>query len=270
MVYSDRDLPADAQVELAYLYWSAWWKKNDADTEVTFQVNAGEVNTVTASRWSILPNKPGTYAYSSFADVTSLVGEISQGGDGSSYIITVGDVSGRTDDDWSYAGWSLVIIYSSPSEEAHQLYLYDDFLYADQYTTHNLTIEGFLAPADSTGRLTSFTGEGDEVWGGQNQGPDDIDYVKVNGYYLSDAVNPWDNVWNGKSSGLGGGFIDGVDIETFDVSSYISPGDTSATVELGTGVDIWNLVYIILSFRSDISTSWHPYPVRIIAVNYNV
>jgi hypothetical protein len=73
---------------------------------------------------------------------------------------------------------------------------------------------------------------------------------------------------NGKSSGLGGGLIDGVDIDTFDVSDYILPGDTSAWVELSTGIDSWNLCYIMLSFRSEVAEDWQPRSVGIVTVDY--
>ena len=262
-VFDESELPADAQIELAYLFWSAWWEDEDADTEVTLQVNGGDVNEVDAGKWWILPNKPGSYAYSGKADVTSLLSEISAGGDGSSYTITVGGVDAVTDDDWSYAGWSLVLIYSSPSESAHQVYLYDDLLYAGEYTSHTIAIEGFQAPdewEDSTGRLTYFVGEGDDGYIG--------DSVEVNGSYLSDVVNPWYNVMNGQSSGLGGELIDGVDIDTFDVSAYILAGDTSAEIELSTGIDSWNLGYIILSFRSEVAEDWQPRALGIVSYNY--
>ena len=177
---------------------------------------------------------------------------------------TVGDVEADPGDEgestigqWAYAGWSLVIMYSSPSEEAHQLYLYDNFLYADHYTTHTFTVTGFLAPADSEGTLTCFVGEGDEHYDG--------DYIKFNDSYLSDAVNPWDNVWNGQSSGLGGLDIDGVDIDTFDVASYVDEGDTSAVVGMGTPNEIWNVVYLFLSFRTDMVPGSGHSPVGIIS-----
>ncbi|MFC1894210.1 hypothetical protein ACFLYR_09415, partial [Chloroflexota bacterium] len=162
--------------------------------------------------------------------------------------------------EWAYAGWSLIIIYSSPSEEAHQLFLYDDFLYAGQYTTHTFTVTGFLAPSDSDGTLTCFVGEGDEHY--------DDDYIKFNDNYLSDAVNPWDNVWNSQSSGLGGLEIDGVDIDTFDVESYIDEGDTSAVIELGTDIEIWNVVYLFLSFRTEDVPQSGQRPVGIISYGY--
>ena len=43
-----------------------------------------------------------------------------------------------------------------------------------------------------------------------------------------------------------------MDIDTFDVSSpIINPGDTSAEVSLTTATDAWNLIYIVLGFRSE-------------------
>jgi len=152
--------------------------------------------------------------------------------------------------EWAYAGWSLIIIYSSPQTKGHQLYLYDDFRYCDNDQTLTFPISGFLAPDEiKTGgtyaaKLTCFVGEGDNVYSG--------DYIKVNNSAkLSDGFDP-NNVWNSKSVGL---TASGVDVDTFTVNyPTINPGDTSATVVTGTQTDSWNLVYIILSFRSTITT----------------
>ena len=35
----------------------------------------------------------------------------------------------------------------------------------------------------------------------------------------------------------------------------LSPGDVSAQVDMYTPQDVWNLVYIVLSFRSEVSQS---------------
>lgn len=287
------DIPSDAEVAWAYLYWSAWrkrerhhrvWGEMKADTQVSFKVNDRQVyfdelgepvqgyQDISASKWWLLENRFPAYSYSCFKDVTDLVKLIGPTGNGK---YTVGGVDGLTDDEWSYAGWSLVIIYSSPSEKAHQLYLYDDFLYADNDTSHTFTIEGFEAPEDAEATLTCFVGEGDECYGNHqydsySDAPwGDADWIKFNDNYLFDEDNPIYNIWNGKSSGLSGEFIDGVDIDTFDVSSpIISEGDTSAEVVLGTGVDSWNLVYIILSFGSDVPAGLKPNTVGSITYTY--
>ena len=204
--------------------------------EVTYQP---PFQGMTADRWWLLDNSAPDYSYSCFKDVTEAIRLVTTIGNAN---YTAIGVTGSTGSEWSYAGWSLVIIYFSPSEDARQLYLYDGFLYAGSWSSHTFTISGFKAPPEAEAKLTCFVGEGDECYTG--------DYIKFNGYYLYDAVNPQTNVWNGKSSGLDGLFIDGVDIDTFEVSSpIIQSGDSSAEIYLRTRTDCWNLCYLMLSFR---------------------
>jgi Tfp pilus assembly protein PilX len=154
---------------------------------------------------------------------------------------TVGSIEADILSECSYAGWSLILIYSSQSEEAHQFYLYDTFLYADTDTAHAFAVTSFLAPSEASdieATVTYFVGEGDESKVG--------DYARFNGTPLDATDNPSDNVMNSYSTVV----ADGIDIDTFDVKDYVSAGDTSAVVELGTGDDIWNLVYLLLSFRT--------------------
>ena len=150
--------------------------------------------------------------------------------------------------EWAYAAWSVIIIYTSPATKGHQLYVYDTFRYA-QNTTLNFTISGFLAPdlaETNSSKLTCFVGEGDVIYTG--------DSIAVNGTTLpGDADNPSTNVWNSQSR-IEGNLIQGVDIDTFDISSEVSPGDNAATIALHTDTDAWNLVYMILSFRSKLTT----------------
>lgn len=157
-------------------------------------------------------------------------------------------------DEWSHAGWSVVIIYSSPSTLGHHLYLFDEFKHCVQYGTLVFNIRGFLAPHDvasdpQAARITVFVGEGDQHYSG--------DSFRVNGVSLSDQYNPANNVWNGVSNVLGQAATthEGIDIDTFIAGggSIIKPGDTQAEIRLPTNIDVWNLVYIILSFRSEIT-----------------
>ena len=296
------DIPEGAAVELAYLYWSAWRRypvditdyseaqlANLADEidEALFgtkQPDETWVNQwVTSGRTQILSNDHG-WSFSCRADITDLVTGLDD--PNAKYkvkrIAGVDDRNGKwygdyegyywsTDDEWSYAGWSVVIVYSHPDEDAHQLYLYDDFLYMDMYDTIALQdIEGFivpeLEPGDEGARLTMFVGEGDDAY--------NDDYLQFEGHYLPhdddpyDGVNPQNDVWNGMSSGLAGEFIDGVDIDTFDATPYITQGQTEAQVMLGTWVDSWNLVYSILSFRTEPGTNPTTLPVNILTYIY--
>lgn len=169
------------------------------------------------------------------------------------YPLSITLPAGQRGSDWAYAGWSIVIIYSSPVTKGHMLYIYDTFRFTGNNETQIFNIIGFLAPQDvitdpNAARLTCFVGEGD---GGPSYCGDSLIF---NDEYLWDDVNPQDNVWNSISNILPGGTIDGIDIDTFSVQyPYIKPGDTEAEVQMPTSFDSWNLVYIVLSFRSEIT-----------------
>ncbi|NQT74131.1 MAG: hypothetical protein HQ553_15415 [Chloroflexi bacterium] len=246
----------------------------ESDESVIFEINNEQVyldaagdpqkgaQEITASAESCLLNEQG-YSYACFLDVTKLVQAYSNVGDGTNHTgngtYTVGGVDGDTGNSWSYAGWSLVIVYASAETEGHQLFIYDEFVYAAESSNVDFdndgadggTITGFLVPDQIPGeidaaKLTCFVGEGDDCWNG--------DSLELNGTALSNADSPVNNVWNSQSPGLA---ADGVDIDTFDVtwaSGLITAGDSSAQLDLDTGVDSWNLVYIILSVRSEVVT----------------
>jgi len=169
----------------------------------------------------------------------------------------LGDNSGS---EWAYAAWSVVVIYTSPETTGHQLYMYDTFRYWDNYGDDYITISDFLAPANvatdpNAVRLTCFVAEGDACYTGDNIYLGDSLPVslltKLNTGGTGTALEN-NNVWNSKSNT--GESADGVDIDTFSVTyPVIKPGDSTAYVRLQTGVDSWNLVYMILSFRSDVT-----------------
>jgi hypothetical protein len=280
-----------------------------ADTEVRFEIDGDQVyladdeygnptvptegsQSIYANNWTALENEgSGGYSYSCKADVTALVQEFTEQGNAT---YTVGDVHGDIGSQWSYAGWSLIIIYSSPETQRHQLYLFDDFLYIAPNTDGlSFPISGFLVPDPIPGEqtaatITCFVGDGDDYYSGDfiaiNAPPELLGYQIPNSYKLWDGITlpaspSWplprmsntsgspNNVWNGRSEGLGGSFIDGVDIDTFDVpwgdplsSGLLKPGDSSAEIVLNyadpnpTYAELINFIYIIISFRSSTVT----------------
>ena len=249
------------------------------DTSVVFEIDGQQVYLdtdgtpkkgalpLTASRFQVLPNASGIngFSYAAYRDVTQLVRTfsakapdpaINHPGNGT---YAVGDVAGNTGTELSYAGWSLIIIYASESTLGHQLYLFDKFIYASGDTNIDFDndgqpgghISGFVVPNQIAGelnaaKLTVFVGEGDQCYSG--------DSLRFNDVALSNAQSPADNVWNGRSPGL---TADGVDIDTFDItwaSGLLQPGDTSAQIDIPTEVDNWNIIYMVLSFRSESTT----------------
>ncbi len=262
------------------------------DTSVAFKIDGNQVffsdngtpqqgaQELIASSSQVMTNylgsdDPSGFSYVCFKDVTALVKAFSVKAPDPAVnhpgnaIYTVGGVAGdpaiegETEYQLAYAGWSLVIVYSSGETKGHALYLYDTFIHSDGGGTNvdfdndgqpGGTISGFIVPEPIEGevdaaKLTVFVGEGDVKYTG--------DYLSFNGSKLWDGTNTTgnsqsnpNNVWNSKSLGM---TADGVDIDTFQVtwaSGLLQQGDTSSQIDVPTPIDEWNLVYIILSFRS--------------------
>ncbi len=249
-------------------------KIDTGDTDAIFKINGVQVyldeqgdpqtgsGQIEAAAWEVLENQPGEYSYACHQDVTELIQAYSNLGDSQNHtgngLYTVGDVDADTGQHWSYAGWSLIVIYASPATAGHQLYLYDNFAWAKENQNLDFdndgepggSISGFIVPDQITGEvnaatLTCFVAEGDDWLNG--------DRLIFKGTALSDGFGTGD-VWNSKSIGMS---EDGMDIDTFNVtwaSGLLEPGDTTAQLDLPTGTDNWNLIYIILSFRSKTTT----------------
>ena len=136
-------------------------------------------------------------------------------------------------------------------------------------------ISGFLVPQKITGetnaaRITCFVGEGDVANTGDFIAfnapsskwsyPDDL--TITNTYKLWDGItctnnssSSPNNVWNSQSLGISA--LGGVDIDTFYVtwaSNLLKTGYTSAHINLPSPGDGITLSYIILSFRSTVTT----------------
>ncbi len=173
----------------------------------------------------------------------------------------VNPLSDAADNEWANASWSVITIYSSPETLAHQMYLFDTFRYWNSNNDVTFTLEGFLAPAsvaveDEAVKITYYVGEGDSWYGNG-------DNLYVNGTQLNpnfitpSTCAPTNNAMN--SAGNSGGVTgyppdDGIDLDTYIIDGsdgIIEPADSSATVRLTTGTDIWNMVYMVVSFRSD-------------------
>jgi hypothetical protein len=285
-------VPSDAQIAKAYLYWTAWWTTDGADTEAILEVDGtpvGAGGTVDADRYYVLPTSGSNgYQYACFADVTDEVTAITA--DVNNTTFTVGEVDAvpateggdaSLQNQAANAGWSMIIIYSSAFEDAHQIYLYDQlaYLWAPSGTHAEFTIVGFEAPpsGSSDAKLAIFAAEGDDWddWTYDDhirfQGQQDTAYCYLGDPFPSDP-NPWDDVFNGVSTAPGftpsplwgqpSGGIAGVDIDIYtedkdgiSLSDHVAPGDTSAKIRIeteggGSGCDGIMLTYVVFSVRS--------------------
>ncbi len=135
------------------------------DNSITFKINDVQYSLsadgtpqaggeLTASKSSVIVNSSG-YSYACYRKVTALVQKYPEDGKPhhtGNYKYTVGGVQATTNNEISYAGWSIIIVYSSPDTAGHYLYLRDIFSYTSGHQDldfDNDGIGGEMLPASS-------------------------------------------------------------------------------------------------------------------------
>jgi uncharacterized repeat protein (TIGR01451 family) len=226
-------IPAGSTISAAYLYWAG--SGATIDSNVTFNGTA-----VTADRtFTASTVVAGTtyYFFSGFKDVTSMVA-----GNGN---YTFADLTVATGAPYCgvqavLSGAALIVIYSNPAEDFRVINSWDGFqiFYNSSIT---LTPTNFMIPTSPiNGKHLVVTWEGDpDISGGEN--------INFNGTNLSDALNTAGSLWNSTINTIPTSASYGVDIDVFDVSSYLTAGATSATAIYSTGGDLVILTTQVMS-----------------------
>ncbi len=246
-----RDVPFDGELEAAYLFWSGS-VEGQPDRQVTLTAADGAALAVDADRCVEVDELGGFY--NCRADVTPLLAE-HPGDDRWNGTYTVGDVEASVglvrrngscrnpNCQAKYAGWSLVLVYRAPrSGTLRDVFLHDGFRYLnedDEPGIDQFDIGGFDFPEGGQATLAFFGLEGDSFLGVPPQDTDPIqpcatcfDFLEFAGTRLEDALNPAGNVFNSSSPG---GFTLGLDLDRFDVSDLLAPGQGQARIRVGSG-----------------------------------
>lgn len=240
-------IPAGTTIRNAYLYWGG--SGGTADTSVVFNGSAvTATRTFAATYTGVSPSLP---YFGAFANVTSLV---SGNGNYTFSGLTVVTGSPHCDVSAVVAGWSLIVIYESPSERLRAINLYDG-LAPFRGSQVVLTPDGFRVPsANIDGRIAVFTLEGDPANSTTQGGFDEA--LRFNGNLLDDGINvpgsdPLIQQFDGTVNTQGIATSYGIDVDQYDVSAFLSPGQTSATTTYSAGADLVLLMAQIVSATSD-------------------
>jgi len=242
-------IPTGTTIRNAYLYWGG--SGSAADTTVTFNGS-----TVTASRTfaetytGVTPNLP---YFGAFANVTSMVtttrnGNYTFGG------LTVATGASHCDVSAVVSGWSLIVIYQSASERLRAINLYDG-LASFRGSQVPLFPDGFRVPATNIdGRIAVFTLEGDPANSEQMNGIDEA--LRYNGFLLDDGINVTGSVptiqqFDGTINTQAISNSYGIDVDQYDITARLSPGQTSGTTTYSAGADLVLLMAQIVSVTSD-------------------
>src|SRR5689334_3357623 len=242
-------IPAGTTIRNAYLYWGG--SGGTADTSVTFNGSTvTATRTFAATYTGVTPSLP---FFGAFANVTGIVnatrnGNYTFGG------LTVVAGSPHCDVSAVVSGWSLIVIYESASERLRAINLYDG-LSPFRGSQVVLNPDGFrVPPANIDGRIAVFTLEGDPANSDTMNGIDEA--LRYNGSLLDDGINvagsdPLVQQFDGTINTQGIATSYGIDVDQYDISALLSPGQTSGTTTYSAGGDLVLLMAQIVSATSD-------------------
>lgn len=249
-------VPAGSRVLFAGLYWTGLNKKGEAITGANGFKAVPQDPPSVASIGTVKVRAPGATSYTSvtaapadlntasiavsggygaFADVTALVAAAGAG------TYTVADVQTGTGGN-AYAGWSLVVAYSNPSEPLRNLSVFDGLKVVSGTQQIDIPLTGFKTP--SSGAVSTTVGvvaaEGDAGATG--------DYLTVNDKLLTDAVHPANNTENSTIANRGAQVTTkapdwrnqlGYDSSLFSADGFLANGATSAVFRAKTSGDTY-------------------------------
>jgi len=222
-------LPAGATVLSAQLYWAG---SGVADSTVTF-----EGKSVTATRkYSSSTVGGGLNYFGGALDVTSVVKAKGSG------TYTFSGLTVSIGNPWCYSqavlgGFSLLVVYSHPSEPERVLNLYEGFRYVQNseviVTASNFRWNRTFTPVREKARIGHITWEGDPTLS------QDGERLLFEGSEVSDALNPEGNQFNSRSNINNDSASYGVDFDAYDTTVLIwAFRDARVTTSYRTGQDL--------------------------------
>ncbi|HEX4354343.1 MAG TPA: DUF3344 domain-containing protein, partial [Polyangiales bacterium] len=244
------NLPSDAKVTYARLYWGSYSGSTMVDRNVRIERPSSGLDMMLSADTALTvqeTNVATRFWYQASVDVTSIV--TAQG----SGAYRVGEVSSlplaSLIDPYGYVAWYIVVFYERDSEPQRNLALFDGLDLVQPGGPASVTLAGFLVPPSGfDAKLGVVAFEGDNTING--------DGLTFQGTALSDAQNPVDNFFNATRSNLGAavsvsgdlpqmtggpGSMSGLDLDILDLTKLVTAGQTSATLTATSSLDTYLL-----------------------------
>ncbi|WP_299895819.1 Calx-beta domain-containing protein [uncultured Aquimarina sp.] len=245
---------AGSTIERAYLTWGH--SGFAADDVVTFQGQSVTANVV---------NTAFGFYYGMVSDVTSIVTSLP---DPSTATYTFTDLV--IDNSQAYCGsvvfggWSLYIFYTNPTLPAVSINMYNGFDAQGggngAVVTSSYTLDGFFAIGSSGSKTSVLSWEGDPTRTGNEiisvttgAGTTNLTGDGNNSPTLANVFNS--TIYDDTASPvINDSSLFGFDLDTYDISSLIAQGETTATTNVQTAGDFVILNSVLLKVPSNLIT----------------
>lgn len=246
-------IPLGATINKAFLYWAH--SNASPDSQVTF-----EGNTVNADVMYTTSIGFGRVFYGGVSDVTSIVSGIANPNTNTYDFtdLTIDNSTTYCNSATVLGGWSLIIFYTDINLPASTINVYQGF-HGESDTTSTYTLDGFYAIGASGSKTTVLSWEGDQTLN-DNEALEFTTTAGTNnligdGDNTNGSPNPF-NSTNYDNSGIpivNNTASYGVDLDTYDVSAFISSGESTATTRVESGQDFVILNSVVLKVPSNLA-----------------
>lgn len=225
-------------IEAAYLYWAG-----SGTGDFTISLNDTEI---TAERTFTDALDADRVFFAAFANVTTLVQTTGNG----TYTLSELDLTDVIDtycpSGTNFGGWAIVCITKNENFPLHQVNVYDGLQHVPSYISmllNNLNVY------DNAGAGIGFL-----AWEG-DAGISVNETLTINNIEVENLpLNPVNNAFNGTNWFTNSSDLYNMDIDFYDLESYIAIGDTEVTIELSSGQDfvmVNNIVTVLASILPD-------------------
>lgn len=220
--------PSD-EIMHAFLYWAG---SGPGD----FDVQLNGVDITAERQFGLIFSNTGLPFFSAFADVTSQVQATGNG----NYTLSDLDVSPWLNvneyciNGTNFAGWTLIVIYRNDALPLNQLNVYDGLKNVPLQI--DITLENLNVIDNDGAKIGVVAWEGDANLANNEN-------LSINGNPLSDPpLNPANNAFNGTNSFTGSNQLYNMDLDVYDIQNNIAIGDSTALIQLTSGVQVGNQV----------------------------
>ena len=229
-------IPPGATIRAAYLYWAG--SGQTVDSNVTFDgQNFSADRTFTEN---FLSDGFDMWFFGGMVDVSSIVNAKRNGNYSFANLnVTTTDQGGGAaycGSQTVVAGWGLIVVFEHPAQDFRIVNIFDGLQWF-RGNAITLTPSNFVVPSSPVnGKLAVLTWEGDV----ENSTPLNgrSENLTVNGTPLTDSLNPVNNQFNNTINVLNRNNAWGVDLDVYNISPYLSAGNTSATTVYSSGADM--------------------------------
>ncbi|MEZ4811737.1 MAG: Calx-beta domain-containing protein [Allomuricauda sp.] len=243
-------IPGTATIRKAYLYWAH--SSSTMDGTVTF-----EGQTVYAN---IAYNAYGATYWSYLSDVTSIINGIA---DPSTNTYDFADLTIDNTSSCSsqgvLGGWALIVYYDESSLPAASINLYQGFQRL-RNDSDSFTLDSFYAIAGTGAKATFLSWEGDSTLSGASESLSITNQAASNFVLSGDGGQTGDNAYNStiyddtQSPVYNDATPYGLDLDTYGISSYISPGDSQVTANVSVASDAVLFNAVMIRVQSNLIT----------------